>query len=39
LLSKLLMEFAEFEDVFTYEDIANLLRPEGVEHVIPVIEG
>ena len=37
--SKLPTEFAEFEDVFTYEDIANLPRPEGAEHAIPVMEG
>ena len=32
-------EFREFADVFTYEDIANLKRPEGVKHAIDLESG
>ena len=31
---ELLVELKEFADVFTYKDIANLRRPEGVDHAI-----
>ena len=27
-------ELAEFADIFDYNDIINLLRPEGTEHAI-----
>lgn len=32
-------ELQEFTSVFEYEDIANLPRPPGAEHAIPLLEG